>query len=473
MGNSLRIYHRKQKSRFRRIIELIFRRIELFGILNRLLFLLLKRSNYNQPLYNFAFLKNKHPQRVCIDRADTIYQEIKTLGKGGHILNIGCGIGYYAYYFADRGYLVNGIDNDPHAISICKLLQRINGKKKKVNFSISEFSKEFLEKIPDEQYDIVFLFGVLHHIIYKKGLNYTQELLSQLLKKTSLLYIELPVKNELTDAPWREDFPDDEMILFSQCMEVEIEKVNYFLNHQNYVGRPLYVIKKKQTQMQLCNQTYPVYGRTFTAHQVGYYRRYYYDCGELYIKKYLLFEGTRNDSGKILKEINNYQLLPKNDFFPNMLCYQNQKTSIEILFNKIPGKTLHELLLKGQPIPELQVFVGIVEALAFLFQQGLYHNDIRLWNVMFDGKKTYMIDLEYASKDEKENTNIALLWIIDQLHRFNSYHFRYPIRISPAFDSNTLKPPFRKLVDVLQTTQSFEKFLLWFKTAPLFVTATH
>jgi 2-polyprenyl-3-methyl-5-hydroxy-6-metoxy-1,4-benzoquinol methylase len=246
--------------------------------------ILMKRVEYYQPLYHHPLNPTKHPQRICIDRATTIYQTIEAWGKGGRILDIGCSLGYFAYYFAERDYLVEGIDFDPKNIKVCKLLQNLNIPK--VNFAVAEFSSHYLKTITVNQFDIVFLFSVMHHITHAHGLDYAQTLMAELTEKIPVLFIELAIKEEQTTAAWRQSLPENELAIFDKCTDISIEKIGTYPNHLSTVLRPLYLVKKKT--MTFCGKTYPVHARKFIPYH-GFYEAgcRYYDCGDTFVKKYL------------------------------------------------------------------------------------------------------------------------------------------------------------------------------------------
>lgn len=225
----------------RKFFKYLRSRIKIFNAVNQCYYhLLLTKAQYYQPLYNFSVIQHKKPERICIDRADAIYQEIKAQGSHKRILDIGCNLGYFSFYFAERGHQASGIDTNPKNIKICKLLQKIN--QATTDFRVAEFSGTFIDQIQPGQYDMCFLFSVAHHLVCAKGMEYTQNLMKQLLEKIPLLFIELATNKEATSSPWRSCITDDELAIFLTCEKLNIQKLGNFPTNVKGVLRPLYKI---------------------------------------------------------------------------------------------------------------------------------------------------------------------------------------------------------------------------------------
>ena len=157
----------------------IYRFVELLYVIIGL-FSLTKKQGHFQPLYNFNLFKSK-AQRLFLVQADELSHQMKAWGLGGRILELGCNLGFFSLYFADRGYVVTGIDHDRKNIAICRLLQRIN--RKKTHFYYKNSYDTFLTEINKEQYDLAFLFDLIHPLILKNGLENAQHLMAALLEK--------------------------------------------------------------------------------------------------------------------------------------------------------------------------------------------------------------------------------------------------------------------------------------------------
>lgn len=397
-----------------------------------------------QPLYHFTHPTQNVANNHCEDLAKIIFQRLNHFSRGARILEMNCCLGYFSYYFADHGYIVEGLDPDPRSIEICHLLQNFN--KSPIAFSVGEFSHDFIATLAAHRYDIIFLFKLIPILVSQLGVDALQNLMVALLEKIPILLVEAPSEAAKTDV----------LYVFAKCVDASIEQLPLPSS-----AATIYLIMKNTVTVQ--EKPYKILSRKFMAYLgAGHFSRFYYDCEEVFIKKYLVSPTLQHDA-QILQEIAHYQQLPQNPFFPDLLNYVHQDDAISAVFSKLPGTNLYDLLTTGAQIEALPVFRQIVHALIFLFEHGLFHNDVRLWNVMYDEGKAYLFDLGLAAKIEKEQTTLALLWLIHQLHHLQHYDFEYPITAKPRFEYIQLQEGFKSIVHFLERSSSFAEFVDWFR----------
>ena len=104
---------------------------------------------YNTEEYYWGLM----PNRICYD-----IMKILPPVKPYRVLDIGCGEGKDAVFFAKCGYAVTAFDIAEQGIEKAKKLAQYN--KVDVNF----FKADLFDYRPDSEYDIVFSSGVLHFI---------------------------------------------------------------------------------------------------------------------------------------------------------------------------------------------------------------------------------------------------------------------------------------------------------------------
>lgn len=89
----------------------------------------------------------------------TVKDHVK-LKKGAKVLDVGCGVGKWVDFFAQRGFMATGIDSSPWMIRVAK--QNVNERfKKLVSFYVMNVAS--LE-LPSDSYDMVNCITVLQHI---------------------------------------------------------------------------------------------------------------------------------------------------------------------------------------------------------------------------------------------------------------------------------------------------------------------
>ena len=266
---------------YRAIITLREMRITQSAVLQKLL----QKTAFYQPLYGYLPINDRIPERPCIDRADAILNGLKEMGQTV-VLDVGCSFGYFSYYFADRGYSVEGIDSDPACVDICHFLQKFSVKNTP-RITHTHFDLHYIQTIPSHKYDVAFLLSVLHHITSAQGIAYVQEMLRCLLEKIPVLIVELAVREEEAPFPWRDRLPRNELEVFATCQDIDIVKLGCFSTHLSAIKRPLYKISKNT--LVINQQKYHILKRRFVANlDAHYYFRVFYETSDAFIKEYRL-----------------------------------------------------------------------------------------------------------------------------------------------------------------------------------------
>ena len=88
--------------------------------------------------------------------------------KGKTILDMGCGNGQYAVFFAMLGARVHAFDLSPVGVEIGERTARENGVSDRCSFSVQNASKM---DYPSDTFDIVVMHEVLHHAIKYPGVR--------------------------------------------------------------------------------------------------------------------------------------------------------------------------------------------------------------------------------------------------------------------------------------------------------------
>lgn len=133
----------------------------------------------------------------CAEIRDNIIEIIKQYkeltGKNKiKILDIGCAQGFFSLECAKMELDVTGIDFENKNIDLCKFLNKEFNLSAKFQRKILDL--EFVKSLNDNEYDIIFLFNIIHHVAngfsYGRkvnGYNYAKKVMKILSKKCKIL----------------------------------------------------------------------------------------------------------------------------------------------------------------------------------------------------------------------------------------------------------------------------------------------
>ncbi|MDW0114582.1 class I SAM-dependent methyltransferase [Sporosarcina saromensis] len=163
----------------------------------------------------------------------------------GNVLELGCGPGRNALYFAEKGCTVNAVDLSEESLQWAE--ERANEKEVSVNF----IHKNIFElQLKEEAYDIIYDSGCFHHIAPHRRMSYLN-LLSHSLKPGGYFAITCFVKGgelggaDITDwEVYRRrslqgglGFSEESLrTIFNRFEVVEIRRMKDYGNDQNCFG---------------------------------------------------------------------------------------------------------------------------------------------------------------------------------------------------------------------------------------------
>lgn len=201
----------------------------------------LNRVEYYQPLYGITGFEC--PLRQCRDRALAIEAALAPLGKSFRLIDFGSSLGYFPFFFADRGAIATGIDIRPENTAVALATQRLNGLP--TTFKTAALDQGTVAAISPREHDVALILSVLHHITHQRGIDYVAGLLAELLARIPVLILELAHRNEAVGFPWRASLPEDPLAILGACPRVKVQTLGHFPSHLSTATRPLYLITQR------------------------------------------------------------------------------------------------------------------------------------------------------------------------------------------------------------------------------------
>lgn len=371
-----------------------------------------------QPLYAVSGIidvaaRQSKDRAICIENHLSIIQ-------GKRILDLGSSLGYMCFYFADRGAFVDGWEYNADNTLVEKLTQEINGVSG-AHFLTKEFNQQNIVTVEAGRYDVALVLSLFHHIVHFNGLEYTQQLVADLMDRVPVVVVELAKKGEDPTLFWNDAQPDDELAIFDKVRDkVEIQKIGEFGNHLSANKRPLYLVsRRKVIEVQGRNYAYDQQSIEAYAGSPAVFsalRRRYYFADDYIIKEYI-FDGsaTTDNWRQIVNELNvlNNLLRDKQIYhLPQLIDYELNDKAARIVLKRLAGQLLTDKEVACTVLQTKSIAKDILKSLSQLRQHGLYHNDVRSWNVILNQQGAWLIDYGLAAPVRSDNDAISLLWVM-------------------------------------------------------------
>jgi 2-polyprenyl-3-methyl-5-hydroxy-6-metoxy-1,4-benzoquinol methylase len=369
-----------------------------------------------QPAYGLPGLIAK-PARDSVDRCRAIENHFGGRLRGKRLLDVGSSLGYVCYYFADRGMVTEGWEGNAANAEVAQLIGELNGVPSRIR--TQQFDADSVASIGAGQFDVVTLLSVLHHVVHHQGLEQTQVLMRDLLSRVPVLVLELARKGEDPELFWDASLPEDELDILALVRdEVEIVPLGMFDTHLSEKARPLYVVSRKE-RVTVNNREYVVSRSSAEAYPgsnavLDHESRRYLWGEDLFIKQYRYDERTSDNARLITQEISAVLGIQHLSRSPRLIDYEVAGDQATVVYARVGG----ELLGSSAPLPAEQIDAvvrDILESLRELHAEGVFHNDVRSWNVLWDGTTARLIDYADTSRVDSDGDLISLLWLIHAL----------------------------------------------------------
>jgi O-antigen chain-terminating methyltransferase len=398
-----------------------------------------------QPIYG-------HPElsvRVCREGDDrlssliSIYRALEgKLGRPVRVLDLGCAQGFFSLSLAKLGAVVSGIDFEARNIAVCKALADEHpGFHAHFETGLIE---EFLATMASDQYDLVLGLSVFHHLVHRLGITAVQQILAVLANKSVAAILELALASE--PLYWAASQPQSPRRLLDGYAFVH--EFAWHKSHLSPSYRPLFIASNRYwflNDQAEAFDTWQAGSHTFT-HNNGT-RRYF--CGNGLIAKLFTLDDEAFHGINLQEHINEIKFLdsPPSLFkAPRLFLYGRHQREAWLVREQVPGELLFDKIRHKKPYDAQRVIKDTLEQLALLEAAGLYHDDLRIWNILVD-EDSHARVMDYGSiagdkKDRGWPYNLFLSFMIF-MHDviYSAVTISNPIR-STAFNPQSFPAPY-------------------------------
>jgi len=336
--------------------------------------------------------------RPCVDRLkeiESVYVSLeKLLRRPLKVLDLGCAQGFFSLSLARLGAVVLGVDYLDQNIALCRALA-LEHPCLQISFDEGRI-EDVVSNVQPGQYDLVLGLSVFHHLVYAHGAPAVKALLEQLAQVSGVLVLEMALKSE--PLYWGPSQPHDPRDLINDIGFVHL--MAYHDTHLAPIPRPLFVASSHYFIVDnfACKFDYwtlEPHAKAHGVHQLG--RRYFFS-DDFVLKLYRLdadrWEYNRDDFRREVAFLVDY---PEGFIVPKIIAHGQNSTEAWLAMQKLPGRLLLDLIGEGVDFDSRRILCAVLRQLSALEAVGLYHNDVRTWNVLVDVESDSVFLIDYGS----------------------------------------------------------------------------
>lgn len=374
-----------------------------------------------QPIYGYPELSGG-ASRATEDRLGEIvriYKELeRRLGRPLRVLDLGCAQGYISLSLASLGASVVGVEMLPENVALCRGLASQNPELK-ADFVEDRIEQFTLSLVPDS-FDLVLLLSVIHHVAF----HVSPEVAGATMMRARQAALVLLAELALADEPmyWSGALPADPTTAFEPAAFVrEICRTG---THLSQIERPLYFVSDTcwyaASGIDFFEQVKRG-GHRFAKRSFGASRTYYISSNR--ILKVLSIQGE--DAEINLREVDGEAAFLMDSAtgggYPRLIGFEKCNGNAYLLREKIAGEMLIDIIDSGRDFDYHIVIRDILVECIELESRGLYHQDVRVWNVLRRNDGQYcLIDFGAISVSKNDcfwpqNIYIAFLVFVKDL----------------------------------------------------------
>ncbi|CAD0306902.1 methyltransferase domain-containing protein [Xanthomonas hortorum] len=368
-----------------------------------------------QPIFAHPDLSDGS-SRGCEDRLLLIRQCAQrlqaALGRPLRVLDLGCAQGFFSLNLASDGHTVHGVDFLDLNVNVCKALAAENP-----SFAASfehGTVEDVIDRLEQDQYDLVLGLSVFHHLVHARGILSVSELCRKLSEKTAAGVFELALHEE--PLYWAPSLPQDPAEILSSYAFVRL--LSQQETHLSAVSRPLYFTSSQFWYVDGIIGDFTSWSAESHAHGRGTHlqsRRYYFGA-QVFVKRMTL--GVEERAEINLREfINEVEFLsnpPLGYPAPRLIASLNDSRDLFLARSMMDGRLLSQAIDDGSAYDADEIIAQILEQLVLLERAGLYHNDVRCWNILITSEMRAVL-IDYGAISTKA---ADCSWLEDLLFSF-------------------------------------------------------
>lgn len=430
-----------------------------------------------QPIYGFEHFTSD-AERESSDRLAIVMNIanllVKQLQRPIRVLDLGCAQGYFSLNLASISETVVGIDYLDKNVELCSGLAEYHHFEH-VKFYENDIAT-FINDLQPDTYDLVLGLNVFHHVSYSLGYGEAQKIIRKIADYCKVLLTELALKEE--PLYWAEALPDN---VYSNLDGVAYQyTLQKFSTHLSDIERP-FIFSSNYFWCDGINiGDFSNWKDEPHEYSNGYHlnsRRYFFSDDKVVKCYYFNSEQKENNIQEFQKEYDYYKSrrhFPR--FIPTIIsCSKNEWQGIVVL-DKIDGELLSSRIIEGEELPHDKVISKLLTNVAELEKNGLYHTDLRIWNILAskDNDLTF-IDIGSLSAVNKTtswpfNVFIDFIILVQDIVSANKEEVtavRYPFLLHTWYEDVKIKRWIASIWSISYKEWNFDLFSRLWESADL------
>ncbi len=359
-----------------------------------------------QPLYGREAESADAARRACVDRLACIANALDAFREMPvRLIDVGSAQGYFTLALAERfpGFDCVGLDNLAENVEVARHLAK--ERTHSPAFHVAEVRAGALRPWVGDGANTVLLLNVLHHICTRYGWDETDRFLAEVAQSADVVFLELASAAERLE--WTAELPSDDAAWLRHFGFAR--PIGEFDTHIPGVRRRLYVCSARwvlcgKAAFRFTTALDKSHGGALGSREVG--RRYF--MSDDIVAKCFSFSGAtaRRNRVELLREERLLSAPPPDIALPRLLGSHVDACGGVLVRSRLEGSLLSESL--AQPMTSedwTRMMAALAAALGQLEASGLFHHDLRPWNVLVSPGSTIRV-IDFGAMNRRRTRTV-------------------------------------------------------------------